>query len=287
MLRLGVIGMSPGNGHPYSWSAIFNGYNKNAECSFEVIPKYLAKQKFPDSFLSNIAKVTHIYTDNLKVSKLISKFSNIEKIVTSIDEMVGSVDAVLLARDDAENHFKYAKVFIEKNIPIFIDKPIAYSVKEAKKIFSINNNCLIFSCSSMRFAKEFSKKYLKNNFFVSATVMKNWERYGIHIIEPVISMFPNRGKLKDVKKINLNNGIKIRTVEWDNLTANFIVTNDIKTQIKIEVSDKNQNEILIFEDTFFAFRESLRFFIDLINNKKSNILRSETLEIIDIIEKGI
>ena len=133
--------------------------------------------------------------------------------------------------------------------------------------------------------KRIFKKYLKSNFFVSATVMKNWERYGIHIIEPVISMFPNRGKLKDVKKINLNNGIKIRTE--DNLTANFIVTNDIKTQIKIEVSDKNQNEILIFEDTFFAFRESLRFFIDLINNKKSNILRSETLEIIDIIEKGI
>jgi len=25
MLKLGVIGMSEGNGHPYSWSAIING----------------------------------------------------------------------------------------------------------------------------------------------------------------------------------------------------------------------------------------------------------------------
>ena len=24
-IRLGVIGMSPGNGHPYSWSVIVNG----------------------------------------------------------------------------------------------------------------------------------------------------------------------------------------------------------------------------------------------------------------------
>ena len=24
-LRLGVVGLSEGNGHPYSWSAIFNG----------------------------------------------------------------------------------------------------------------------------------------------------------------------------------------------------------------------------------------------------------------------
>ena len=26
-IRLGIIGMTEGNGHPYSWSAIFNGYN--------------------------------------------------------------------------------------------------------------------------------------------------------------------------------------------------------------------------------------------------------------------
>ena len=27
-LKLGVIGMSEGNGHPYSWSAIFNGFDR-------------------------------------------------------------------------------------------------------------------------------------------------------------------------------------------------------------------------------------------------------------------
>ena len=27
-LKIGIIGSSDGNGHPYSWSAIFNGYNK-------------------------------------------------------------------------------------------------------------------------------------------------------------------------------------------------------------------------------------------------------------------
>ena len=26
-IRLGMIGMNDGNGHPYSWSAIFNGYD--------------------------------------------------------------------------------------------------------------------------------------------------------------------------------------------------------------------------------------------------------------------
>jgi len=29
VIKLGIIGTSQGNGHPYSYSAIFNGYNKN------------------------------------------------------------------------------------------------------------------------------------------------------------------------------------------------------------------------------------------------------------------
>ncbi len=41
-LTLGIIGSSSGNGHPYSWSAIFNGYDKSLmnDCPFDVIPKY-------------------------------------------------------------------------------------------------------------------------------------------------------------------------------------------------------------------------------------------------------
>jgi len=64
-LRLGVIGLSPGNGHPYSWSAIFNGYNLQAmeECGFPVIPRYLEKQNFPDDGIQS-AKVTHIWTQD-------------------------------------------------------------------------------------------------------------------------------------------------------------------------------------------------------------------------------
>ena len=27
-IRIGILGMTEGNGHPYSWSAMFNNYNK-------------------------------------------------------------------------------------------------------------------------------------------------------------------------------------------------------------------------------------------------------------------
>lgn len=287
MLRIGIIGMSEGNGHPYSWSAIFNGYDSTKNCPFDVIPKYLNKQKFPNDFLSNLAKVTHIWTQDKKLSQSVANFAYIENIVEDPSKMINHVDAILLARDDAENHYDMAKDFIKNNIPVFIDKPLAYSVNEANKIYSIIDNSLIYSCSSIRFAKEFSEKIEQGFHYVNAVVMKSWERYAVHIIEPVISMFPNRGDLLEVKKINTRFGVKVRVVEWQNLCATFTTTHKINSPIKINIMNENSSRTLLFKDTFYAFRESLRTFVEIIEFKKLNIPKTETLEIIKIIEKGI
>ena len=42
-LRLGILGMTEGNGHPYSWSAMYNGYDRKYmdKCPFAAIPTYL------------------------------------------------------------------------------------------------------------------------------------------------------------------------------------------------------------------------------------------------------
>ena len=42
-----MLGCSAGNGHPYSWSAMFNGYDRDLmtrECPYAGIPEYLNKQ---------------------------------------------------------------------------------------------------------------------------------------------------------------------------------------------------------------------------------------------------
>ena len=287
MLRIGVVGLSEGNGHPYSWSAIFNGFDKTKECPFEVIPEYLGKQSFPKDFLSDLGKVTHIYTQDRKISEKVAEFALIDNIVDRPEEMINNIDVVLLARDDAENHYEMAKVFIENGIPIFIDKPLAYNIKEAEKIYSINENSLIYTCSSIRFAKEFSETIIEGINFVNATIMKSWEKYGIHIIEPVVSMFPNRGNLLSVEKIDSSIGVKIRVVKWRNLQAVFTTTGEIQSQLKIDIMNVNSLKTLLFKDTFYAFRESLRNFIKVSKNKKLNISKNETLEIIEIIEKGM
>ena len=47
--------------------------------------------------------------------------------------MSTKVDAVILARDDIKNHLKMSKIFLEKKIPIFIDKLIVQDPSSLKK----------------------------------------------------------------------------------------------------------------------------------------------------------
>ncbi len=61
-IRLAILGSSPGNGHPYSWAAMFNGYDRNAmtqECPFAGIPQYLNKEPTETLRIPG-ATVTHV-----------------------------------------------------------------------------------------------------------------------------------------------------------------------------------------------------------------------------------
>ena len=117
-LRLGVIGLSPGNGHPYSWSAIFNGYDSEAmkSCGFPAIPRYLEMQQFPEDAIQE-ARVTHVWAQDAERAHHIASAARIGTVVRKFDDMIGEIDGVLLARDDAVQHAKFATPFLEAGLP--------------------------------------------------------------------------------------------------------------------------------------------------------------------------
>ena len=70
MIRIGIIGLNSGNGHPISYSSIFNGYdatNLKKYCKFKLINEYLPKyhKNLSKNIIQN-AKVTHIWTQKKK-----------------------------------------------------------------------------------------------------------------------------------------------------------------------------------------------------------------------------
>lgn len=292
-LSLGIIGMSEGNGHPYSWSAIFNGYNQQymSQCPFATIPQYLSERHYPNDFLSEYGEVTCIYTQDLSVSQHIAKASNINSCVDKPEDMIGKVDAVLLARDDAENHYEMTLPYLQAGLPVFIDKPLALSVAEAEKIFAAEQfPGQVFSCTSLRYADELmilaeEKNRIGDIKYVEASVPKKWDTYAIHTIEPIVLQFPDRGKLVRVTP-RYKEGVRVCIVEWENLMASIKATGNTPSSIKINYLGQKGTVEKIFADSFKCFKRSLREFIAVVNKQSAGIAREETLEIVSIIEKG-
>jgi hypothetical protein len=293
-IKLGVIGLSPGNGHPYSWSAIFNGYNpdKMQHCPFPVIYNYLKQHQFPEEAIPG-AKVTHIWTQDVEVSRKIAAASKIDNVVAELTDMVTEVDAVLLARDDAENHFEMAKPFLQAGLPVFIDKPLAYTLTEARRIIECEKYPgQLFTCSSFRFSKDLSlspsqRSQLGTIQHVIGHVPKDWKKYSIHIIDPVLM---NLGDVGDVIKFQrwAIQGRTTLSVLWaSGVQGTFFNFEAGAAPIKIQFIGSHGAEELIFKDTFQAFKSSLEQFILSVVEKRRIIPLQQTYAAIDLIEKGL
>ena len=75
------------------------------------------------------------------------------QIVDSIEALCRQVDAVLLTSNDGRVHLAQARVVIAAHKPLFIDKPLASTLEDAREIARLAKDAGVpwFSSSSMRF----------------------------------------------------------------------------------------------------------------------------------------
>jgi len=73
-----------------------------------------------------------------------------------IEEMCKDVDAVLLESVDGRPHLEQVKPVLQARKPVFIDKPMAASLKDVTEIFQLakEKKVPVFSSSSLRFARD-------------------------------------------------------------------------------------------------------------------------------------
>ena len=77
------------------------------------------------------------------------------KFYDSIGEMCENVDAVLLESVDGRPHLEQVKHVLKARKPVYLDKPMAGSLRDVIEIFELAKKAKVplFSASSLRFAK--------------------------------------------------------------------------------------------------------------------------------------
>jgi len=291
--RLGIIGISPGNGHPYSWSAIFNGYEPSImeRCGYPVIPRYLEQQQFPQDTIA-LAKVTHVWTQEKKLSEHVAQAARIETIVNNFTDMVGKVDGVLLARDDAKNHVQYALPFLEAGIPIYIDKPLALSVKEASYLIEKQQYPgQLFSCSALRYARELQlsqveKEAIGQLRYLVGRVSKDWDKYAVHVIEPLLLLIGDNVSLDKTQMWRGENVCSLNVSFSNRVQASITTLGEINSPVSIKLYGDSGEKELVFENTFAAFKAALNEFVEGILHRDVRISTDFMLNVVEIIESG-
>jgi predicted dehydrogenase len=294
-LKLGVIGLSDGNGHPYSWSAIFNGYDtaEMEECGYPVIPRYLEQQVWPDCRIES-AEVVAIWTQDVELSRQIAKASRIEQVMLEYSDMIGKVDAVLLARDDSKNHLMYAEPFLRAGLSVYIDKPIALSVLDLEKLYALEQYPgQIFTCSALRFSKELmltetDREDLGQIKHITAFTPKSWSKYAVHIIEPVLSMLPKGDSPVELVSPSTTDDSGSLIVRWQSgIQTNFFALGEGLAPLSIRVSGTKGYKDLNFTDSFSAFKAALQAFVKGIEQNEIVSTKAFNKQVVELLESGL
>jgi len=289
MLRVGIIGMSAGNAHPYSWSSIINGEYDGEEITtigYPGVTAYLDANK--DTLGLPEARVTHVLTQDISISKSIAASSGIENIAERAEDMIGKVDAVILARDDAEFHVEMAKPFIEAGIPVFIDKPLAIK-QEDLDWFEEQHAAgrFIMSCSSMRYANEC--RVVKQDItslgkleLVTAVGKKDWLKYGVHMIEAMFATLDDP-KVATVQHIGERGKDVVHITFEDGLPATIHLFMDISGTFRLTFFGQKAWKMAEIKNSYSMFRDNIIEFLRSVKEGKSRLDFGITKNIINTV----
>lgn len=293
-IKLAMLGMVEGNGHPYSWSIIFNGrYDRAAldACPYPGIRDYIIKQP-PATLGIAGAKVTHVWTDNPADAEDVAKVAFVPNVAKRAEDVIGHVDAVLVATDKGFEHVARCKPFIEAGIPIFVDKPLCDNREDLATFDRWQAEGKPFiSSSAMRYAKEYAPYHRATHALgalrhVSATMAKSWEAYGIHALE---SVYPITGPgFVSVQNIGdaASNIVHLR--HRDGIDVTLQVTKDMGGGFgMVTLAGTSAGLQLKFSDTYHAFSTQLRSFVGYLRTGVPPVPWAETRELMQLVIAGI
>jgi hypothetical protein len=286
---IGIVGLSEGNGHPFSYSSIVNGYSPEglAASGWPGIYQYVRRRHASEFGLDGWA-ITHAWTQDPDSTKKLCAACRIPHGVGDYREFLGKVDAVIIARDDYEVHFQMAMPFLEAGLPVFVDKPLSLEVSELRAFKPYLEKGQLMSCSGMRYSRELDEPRADLAAYgrlklIRCAIVLSWEKYGIHLLEAALAITPARP-------------VSVRMLPAEHASAVVLLDDGVPIQIDalgecartfhLELFGTERTGAFDITDNFSMFRRMLWQFAESMRTGVPAIPPERTLEIMRVLIAG-
>jgi predicted dehydrogenase len=138
------------------------------------------------------ARITHVWGGDRDRARTLAATHAIASVVDDPGELIGQVDGVLVVddTDGGAHHAELATPFLERGLPVFIDKPMTTDYGQAVALFALaeQHRAPLMSCSALRFPVELEQA--RGGFAAAGTLSSivsvgpgEWFYYGVHAVE--------------------------------------------------------------------------------------------------------
>lgn len=285
-MRLGMIGSSDGNGHPFSFSAIVNGYDSDRlrSAGWDVIADYLDPRD-PADFGVGDVQVTHAWCPDPSESKALCESASIQNCMNGASEMLGLVDAVIIARDDWVTHRDLADPFLAAGVPVFLDKPLTLSWDDLTAFRPHLEAGRLMSSSGFRFAPELDHLRAGVEAAVAPTVLtgvgpRDWDLYAVHLIEPLLTLT----RAVPVAVAELPARHDAAAIQLSDRSLMLIhCLGEVAPGFVLNVTMGRQREEIVLSDRFTSFRRLLGNFVSMVTTGAPVVDPDQTVGIMEVL----
>ena len=135
-LRIGMVGLGPYS-HAMAYTEAFNDPSVPPRTNMRVVAVWGREDGYANSFKGSdewkkkrLAELQSYLSEEKFTAKL-----GVTRIVKRPEEMVKLVDGVFIT--DPEDSLNLARPFLERGMPVFINRPMAWTIKDAREILRL------------------------------------------------------------------------------------------------------------------------------------------------------
>lgn len=191
-LKLGIVDSSLGNGHMFSFSSLFNGYEPSEliNCPFPEIVNYLPNYVTPVDTLSKKAEISAVWMQDLEYAKNIARFGRIGSVFSDINSLIKNVDGIIITNDEPVGRDSVLRACLDSGKTVFVDKMIARTPESLEKYLLLQHYPgQIYCASAISFSSVVSEiSWNADSKYAVFTSPKKWDTYGIHLADAFLAV---------------------------------------------------------------------------------------------------